>query len=471
MKNLASYIREHRGFTINILLALYGLVLDPILSGPTHKVLFGGETNYTLAVVVFVVLLLELLATPYKISAVFYDLAEKGQSIPVDPETGLPRDRFGTILFTSSLFRLAVSAYLITMMMAAVGIKELTENRILLFCCVGFVLIKEIVYFVLILWRIKRPKPVAAWKVTLGDVFYALFYDFVFTVFWGLMIVRDQTIRAEEGWSIVMGLILVSLVFCLVFLPIRLPYLIEEFVRDHTPKERMLLTLSFFLALGAGLKPALSKVLVGRHTSLETARQTPERVQSLYLQRQRIRELPAQIGQMKELRILYLYSNHLTTLPPEIGQLSKLESLNLMYNRLHSLPTTMGQLQSLHTLHLYRNQLTQFPSTLGQLKELQILDARYNRLQFLPDTMGSLQKLRELHLDHNKLQNIPWWICELRELRKLSLRHNPIHSLPRCLRSLPHLKNINLYGTPYYEQRMRRFRSQSPSSTKGFPAR
>lgn len=456
MERLSQFARENSGFSINILLAAYGFIIDPLLSGPARQVLFEGQTHYTFAAIVLLFVVLELVATPYKISSVFYDLSQRNQQLPLDPQTGLPGGIFGSILMTSSIFRLALSGYLITMFFASIGIDNLPERKGLLFTCMGFVFLKEVVYFGLILWRIKKPKPVTRWKVTLGNVFYLLFYDFFLTVFWGLLIVRDQTVKAQETWSIGFGLVLLAIVFCLIFLPIRLPFLIEEYFTTKTSKQKIFLALSFVLAVSAGLRPVIAKVFVGRHTSLQTAMKEPGKVKTLYLHRKRITKLPDRIGEMKELRVLYLYSNRLQTLPPEIGKLVKLEKLNLMFNRLDELPSSIGSLVKLEWLKLYKNNLRELPESLGNLKKLQLLNLRHNKLEGLPVSMGRLQLLEELLLDNNRLTSIPRSICQLKKLRTLSLRNNPLESLPSCIRNMPKLKRLNTYGTPMYRRRYKR---------------
>ncbi|WP_174708277.1 hypothetical protein [Nostoc sp. TCL240-02] len=60
--------------------------------------------------------------------------------------------------------------------------------------------------------------------------------------------------------------------------------------------------------------------------------------------------LPAEIGQLINLKALYLHSNQLTTLPEEIGQLSNLSELYLHSNQLTTLPEEIGQLSNLSEL-------------------------------------------------------------------------------------------------------------------------
>lgn len=65
--------------------------------------------------------------------------------------------------------------------------------------------------------------------------------------------------------------------------------------------------------------------------------------------------LPAEIGQLTQLKVLNLGQNQLTTLPPEIGQLAQLERLYLHQNNLNSLPLEMAQLEKLEMLFVDAN--------------------------------------------------------------------------------------------------------------------
>ncbi|HEY9866726.1 MAG TPA: leucine-rich repeat domain-containing protein, partial [Candidatus Obscuribacterales bacterium] len=66
---------------------------------------------------------------------------------------------------------------------------------------------------------------------------------------------------------------------------------------------------------------------------------------------------------------------------PEIGQLQSLRTLYLQGNRLTELPPEIVQLHSLQTLDLCRNSLTELPPEIGQLKDLKYIDLRDNPIQ------------------------------------------------------------------------------------------
>lgn len=69
--------------------------------------------------------------------------------------------------------------------------------------------------------------------------------------------------------------------------------------------------------------------------------------------------LPAEIRQLKNLKVLKASNNQMTGVPAEIGQLSKLELLDLSNNRLTGLPYELGNLKNLKTLILTGNNYSQ----------------------------------------------------------------------------------------------------------------
>lgn len=70
----------------------------------------------------------------------------------------------------------------------------------------------------------------------------------------------------------------------------------------------------------------------------------------LYLSNNLLREFPAPILELGNLRLLSLRQNKLTRLPPGIRNLIKLETLNVSGNRLESLPIEVLDLMSNHRL-------------------------------------------------------------------------------------------------------------------------
>lgn len=72
----------------------------------------------------------------------------------------------------------------------------------------------------------------------------------------------------------------------------------------------------------------------------------------LSLRENKIKELPAGIGQLVNLMTLDLANNHLEQLPHEIGNCVKMSILHLQHNELNALTPALGNLTSLVTLGL-----------------------------------------------------------------------------------------------------------------------
>jgi internalin A len=176
-----------------------------------------------------------------------------------------------------------------------------------------------------------------------------------------------------------------------------------------------------------------------------------DRESMLDLSGSKLTELPAELGQLKNLTTLSLSYNQLTELPAELGQLKNLTTLSLSYNQLTELPAELGQLTNLTTLSLSSNQLTELPPELGQLTNLTILSLSYNQLTELPPELGQLTNLTTLSLSSNQLTELPPELGQLTNLTILSLSHNQLTGVPAELGQLTNLTILSLSGNQLTE--------------------
>ncbi|KAJ3325483.1 Plasma membrane t-SNARE, secretory vesicle fusion [Boothiomyces sp. JEL0866] len=102
---------------------------------------------------------------------------------------------------------------------------------------------------------------------------------------------------------------------------------------------------------------------------------------------------------LRYLKILNLAHNLLEFLPPDIAMLNHLENLFLNNNRLVELPNEFKYLKKLKICSLGYNQLHSLdPSIFINMKSLVSLDLCYNQLSILPTSIGHLSYLQELNL-------------------------------------------------------------------------
>ncbi len=202
---------------------------------------------------------------------------------------------------------------------------------------------------------------------------------------------------------------------------------------------------------------------------------TPQRVTELDLYGSQLTgSIPAEMGDLQNLRALILSGNQLTgTIPRSLGNLPKLEALDIRSNELTgSIPTELGGISKLRSLSVGENDLTgPIPAWLGSLSDLLSLSLEGNgftgpipvelgglvNLRTLsladnsltgpiPMELGGLSNLKELYLGGNQLTGVmPTWLDNLADLYVLSLTGNQLDgAIPQELGSLPNLTTLDL---------------------------
>ncbi len=163
-------------------------------------------------------------------------------------------------------------------------------------------------------------------------------------------------------------------------------------------------------------------------------------------------EIPAELGDLANLRQAWLRSNRFTgKIPTELGKLANLQALLLSDNQLTGeIPADLGRLNSLSLLSLRDNQLTgEIPADFLNLTNLRWLDLRDNRLNGeIPTELGGLVNLESLYLDGNQLTGeIPAALGDLSNLQELALSDNQLSGdIPVELTKLNNLRKLFIKG-------------------------
>ena len=136
---------------------------------------------------------------------------------------------------------------------------------------------------------------------------------------------------------------------------------------------------------------------------------------TLVLSHTNLRRLPKSIFSMDTLQVLKVDRNRLEEIPAEIGHLRHLQSFccDSQKPRLRMLPTQqLTQLDSLQVLSFSNNRIEDITWTVA-LNALRTLRCDRNRITRLPNQLASLPDLKVLDVSHNRIESIPNSFTEL----------------------------------------------------------
>eukprot|EP00004_Rigifila_ramosa_P013156 TRINITY_DN2896_c0_g1_i1.p1 TRINITY_DN2896_c0_g1~~TRINITY_DN2896_c0_g1_i1.p1 ORF type:complete len:456 (-),score=104.88 TRINITY_DN2896_c0_g1_i1:48-1304(-) len=141
----------------------------------------------------------------------------------------------------------------------------------------------------------------------------------------------------------------------------------------------------------------------------------------------KLREVIKAIDEAKdrERKALYFREQMLGELPPYIKILHSctgLTKLDVSRNKLREIPIEIGYLKSLVEINLNENELITLPPHIGHLTNLQRFYVAENKLAILPPEIGLCTSLVELNLRNNELRRLPralgfLWMEYLREFQ------------------------------------------------------
>lgn len=150
----------------------------------------------------------------------------------------------------------------------------------------------------------------------------------------------------------------------------------------------------------------------------------------LYVNHNRLEELPEEIGNLDNVEFFYCEFNQLASLPRALADMDRLIAMYFTGNRFTEIPSFVYGMSRLRKLQFSKNQITVLPSDIGRMTELRHLSVAGNRIAVLPDSIANLTKLRVCDLADNRLASLPEGFGRVQVVNQLRLGNNPLSTLP-----------------------------------------
>eukprot|EP01088_Endostelium_zonatum_P020671 TRINITY_DN7734_c0_g1_i1.p1 TRINITY_DN7734_c0_g1~~TRINITY_DN7734_c0_g1_i1.p1 ORF type:complete len:1171 (-),score=307.66 TRINITY_DN7734_c0_g1_i1:44-3556(-) len=182
------------------------------------------------------------------------------------------------------------------------------------------------------------------------------------------------------------------------------------------------------------------------------------RLQKLYLNGNKLTNLPASLGNWENLAELECSDNQITSFPVSFFSLpTTLGKIDLRNNKISSFPPPPQSaannkgpiLERLWFLDLGRNRISKFPTEIFQMTSLFHLSMWDNFISTIPPGISSLTRLKTFHIAYNTLGadktfGISHEISSLVSLQIISIQGCALSSIPECLYQMPWLREVYL---------------------------
>lgn len=145
--------------------------------------------------------------------------------------------------------------------------------------------------------------------------------------------------------------------------------------------------------------------------SLESALKDPDHVYRLQLTKKKLKAVPEEIRQLKNLNALDLGKNKLRELPEWMGELVYMQEFRAPQNKFTAMPGSVCRWKNLKRLDLHQNEITGLLPCMGQLKEVVSLDLWSNDLEDFPQEVSGMiglrfMDLRVIQFDQKEMEHI-----------------------------------------------------------------
>ena len=117
-------------------------------------------------------------------------------------------------------------------------------------------------------------------------------------------------------------------------------------------------------------------------------------------------EILENILKLTGLKTLAITASGLETITPKIVKMEKLEYAYLFKNKIKEFPCILENLKALKVLALHDNGIPEQPECVINFKELEDLRLRNNKIVTIPVLKGKIEKLKNLEVEKNLLDEI-----------------------------------------------------------------
>ncbi|GAH71015.1 unnamed protein product, partial [marine sediment metagenome] len=115
---------------------------------------------------------------------------------------------------------------------------------------------------------------------------------------------------------------------------------------------------------------------------------------------------PCVLARLDKIKTENMDANALVTLKAFEDEYEPVKSLNLSKKKLKAVPSNVGNVKNLEKLYLDGNKLKTLPESVGNLKNLKMLYLHRNELDTIPENVGNLKRLKYLDLGKNELKTL-----------------------------------------------------------------
>lgn len=144
-------------------------------------------------------------------------------------------------------------------------------------------------------------------------------------------------------------------------------------------------------------------------------------------------------------------NNYLDTLHHGFFTLLNMSHLDISFNRIRRIPGQIGNLRELVWFHADGNVLCELPSSLAYIQGIEYLSACENSISDMPEEFRELTCLKTLNLASNKISRLHGDFSRITTITTLNLAHNNITQLPVEWGTLTNLQTLDLGGNEAFE--------------------